>query len=124
MPRLKSLPPRYPTLGPRLTTAQSGSHAKRTEQRSAVSWRHWYSKKRWIELRREFMRTRSMRCEQTGVILRGDPKKGDWNSPVLDHIKPHRGDPALFWDRANLQLVSKQWHDTVKKRQENTARSW
>lgn len=38
---------------------------------------------------------------------------------VVDHIKPHRGDSKLFWDRTNWQPLCKQCHDSVKKREEN-----
>ncbi len=37
---------------------------------------------------------------------------------VVDHVKPHRGDEALFWDRANLQPLCKYHHDSTKKRME------
>ena len=30
---------------------------------------------------------------------------------VVDHIKPHRGDRYLFWDRANWQPLCKAHHD-------------
>ena len=30
---------------------------------------------------------------------------------VVDHIRPHRGDQALFWDRSNWQSLCKQHHD-------------
>jgi 5-methylcytosine-specific restriction protein A len=30
---------------------------------------------------------------------------------VVDHIKPHRGDRNLFWDRANWQPLCKAHHD-------------
>jgi len=30
---------------------------------------------------------------------------------VVDHIKPHRGDRKLFWDRANWQPLCKAHHD-------------
>jgi 5-methylcytosine-specific restriction protein A len=30
---------------------------------------------------------------------------------VVDHIKPHRGDQTLFWDRSNWQALCKQHHD-------------
>ena len=31
---------------------------------------------------------------------------------VVDHIKPHRGDRALFWDRDNWQALCKSCHDS------------
>ena len=59
------------------------------------------------------------KCQQTGVILMGKDPAHD--SPVADHILPHRGDPALFWDEQNLQTVSKAWHDREKQRREHAA---
>ncbi len=37
------------------------------------------------------------------------------NSPVVDHTRPHRGDPDLFWDEDNLQAMLKEYHDRVKQ---------
>ncbi|SEM81262.1 HNH endonuclease [Paenibacillus sp. OV219] len=36
---------------------------------------------------------------------------------VVDHIKPHKGDKTLFWDRNNWQSLCKKHHDikTVKE---------
>jgi 5-methylcytosine-specific restriction protein A len=30
---------------------------------------------------------------------------------VVDHIKPHKGDQALFWCRDNWQSLCKRCHD-------------
>jgi len=30
---------------------------------------------------------------------------------VVDHIKPHKGDMALFWDTDNWQALCKECHD-------------
>jgi 5-methylcytosine-specific restriction protein A len=30
---------------------------------------------------------------------------------VVDHIKPHKGDQALFWQRDNWQSLCKRCHD-------------
>ena len=30
---------------------------------------------------------------------------------VVDHIRPHRGDPVLFWDEKNWQSLCKPCHD-------------
>lgn len=37
-------------------------------------------------------------------------------STECDHIKPHRGDPALFWDRANLQGLCTFCHGVKTQR--------
>ena len=31
---------------------------------------------------------------------------------VVDHIKPHKGNMVLFWDRSNWQSMCKTCHDT------------
>jgi 5-methylcytosine-specific restriction protein A len=36
---------------------------------------------------------------------------------VVDHIVPHRGDMALFWDRSNWQAMSKLCHDRKTARE-------
>lgn len=38
---------------------------------------------------------------------------------VVDHIKPHRGDQALFWDQANWQTCCATHHSRDKQREEN-----
>ena len=37
---------------------------------------------------------------------------------VADHIRPHRGSEALFWDRNNVQCLCKQCHDGSKQSME------
>jgi hypothetical protein len=37
---------------------------------------------------------------------------------LTDHIEPHRGDKAKFWDEANWQASCDWHHDQVKQRLE------
>ena len=37
---------------------------------------------------------------------------------VVDHIRPHRGDMNLFWDRSNWQPLCRRCHDSVKRLEE------
>jgi 5-methylcytosine-specific restriction endonuclease McrA len=93
------------------------TEAERSKQRAAIMpGRALYNTKRWKQLRLEVLRRDGFTCQQTGVRLTG--KAPAPNSPVVDHIRPHRGDAALFFDPANLQSVSKAWHDSEKQRQE------
>lgn len=95
--------------------------AERLKQRDAEQpWRKWYYTRRWKELRKEVWLRDEFRCQQTGILLVGKYPAG--NSPVADHIKPHRGDPELFWDMANVQTVSKEYHDREKQRGERDGR--
>lgn len=79
-------------------------------------WRRWYKSPRWRALRLEVLDRDGWICRATHVPLIGLYPAHD--SPVVDHIVPHRGDAALFWDPANLQSVSKAFHDAEKQRQE------
>jgi len=81
--------------------------------------RAWYKTARWQKLVMRIRQRDGYVCRKTGVILSG--KAPAPNSPVVDHIVPHRGDPVLFWDETNLQTVSKVWHDSEKQRQERAA---
>lgn len=37
---------------------------------------------------------------------------------VVDHIQPHKGNKALFWNRANWQPLCKPCHDRAKQSEE------
>ncbi|ETT58194.1 HNH endonuclease [Paenibacillus sp. FSL H8-0457] len=39
-------------------------------------------------------------------------------STVVDHIKPHKGDMKLFWDRQNWQALCKFCHDAKTARED------
>jgi 5-methylcytosine-specific restriction endonuclease McrA len=34
---------------------------------------------------------------------------------VVDHIRPHRGDPDLFWDQRNWQRLHRTCHSSRKQ---------
>jgi len=38
---------------------------------------------------------------------------------VVDHIKPHKGNDALFWDEKNWQSLCKPHHDSTKQKEES-----
>ncbi|MBO0140213.1 HNH endonuclease [Agrobacterium sp. Ap1] len=120
-PRLKSLPPRLAPMPSRLGTVapanRKEAETQRTRQRDQDDpSRKLYNSRKWRALRDEVYIRDNMTCQKTGVILLG--KHPAPNSPVADHIVPHRGDPALFWDKSNIQTVSKAYHDSQKQREE------
>jgi len=80
----------------------------------------WYKTARWQRLRLRILARDGYMCRQTGVMLAGRYPAND--SPVVDHIHPHRGDPDKFWDESNLQSVAKGWHDAAKQSLEK--RGW
>lgn len=114
MAKLSNLKPTLRSLSPKIGFAPDVS---RDAARSASQpWRAWYKTKRWADLRRQVLVRDLYTCQRTGLLLTG--KHPAPNSPVVDHIKPHRGDPAKFWDPANLQVISKAEHDRGKQREE------
>lgn len=113
MGRLSSLPSRLSSPPSRLG-GQVGGVANRSKSRDqSQPWRAWYKTARWQRLRLTILERDGYQCQQTGVMLIGTHPEP--NSPVVDHIIPHRGSSDLFWDVDNLQAVSKAYHDSEKQ---------
>lgn len=113
---LKVLKPRLQGVG---SKSVRNHPISRDKTRDAVQpWRAWYKTARWQRLRKKIILRDDMMCRATGQLLTGVHPAA--NSPVVDHIVPHRGDEALFWDPDNLQTVSKSYHDSEKQRQEKS----
>ena len=45
-------------------------------------------------------------CERAGKLTAAE---------VVDHITPHKDDPAVFWDRSKWQALCKRCHDSIKQ---------
>lgn len=126
MAKLTTLKPRLSTLPPRLGQAKPAdrkeAEAQRTRRRDQEERsRKMYNTRAWRRLRDEVYARDAYTCRKTGVICVG--KHPAPNSPVADHIIPHHGDPELFWDKDNIQTVSKAYHDSQKQREERRG-SW
>jgi 5-methylcytosine-specific restriction endonuclease McrA len=80
-------------------TCRPASQRKATQTRA--DW-HWvYDDKRWPTLRDQVLSEEAL-C-----------RAGCGRPPgVVDHIRPHRGDETLAFDRANLQAMCKPCHDS------------
>ncbi len=69
-------------------------------------------------------------CEKAGLLnvgtlhMDGTPELNRRRIGLrVDHILPHRGDQALFWDKSNWQPLCADHHDIVKQRQEQQGAS-
>lgn len=102
----------------------TGDEKERHRQRDAdQKHRRWYKTAKWQKLRQKILVRDSYTCQRTGVLCIGQHPAD--NSPVVDHIEPHRGNLELFWDESNLQCVSKAFHDSEKQREEKRGQpSW
>jgi 5-methylcytosine-specific restriction endonuclease McrA len=78
-------------------------------------WRRWYNTARWRALRLKVFLRDLFTCKRCGHV------EGDTSLLVCDHVIPHRGDEAKFWDEANLQTLCKDCHDRVKQREEQAS---
>jgi 5-methylcytosine-specific restriction protein A len=65
----------------------------------------------WERARAAYLRKHPL-CKHCGEAGRIEP------ATVVDHIKPHRGDRALFWDSANWQPLCKPHHDAKTARED------
>lgn len=72
--------------------------------------RQWYHSTRWRTLRRTLLSRRPL-CVRCAAEGRPTP------ATDVDHIVPHRGDPALFWRSTNLQGLCAA-HHIAKTREE------
>lgn len=80
-------------------------------QHRSRPWLNYYKTKEWRVLRIRQLRRKPLCefCEKSRRIV---------EATVVDHIKPHKGDKALFHDPENLQSLCKKCHDSVKARME------
>lgn len=77
-------------------------------------WKAWYRTARWAAVRQKVFLRDLFQCQ------RPECRRIEGNTSLLvcDHIKPHRGDAALFWEETNLQTLCKPCHDKVKQQEE------
>ncbi|MFC8176539.1 HNH endonuclease [Streptomyces sp. NPDC057325] len=87
-----------------LRTARGRCGCARPSQRQAATtraeWSWVYADPQWALLRDQVLSEEPLCRAQCGRPPR-----------VVDHIRPHRGDPLLAFDRANLQAMCKPCHD-------------
>lgn len=112
---VKLLKPRLKPMGQRL---KSPREIRDTRYSPDATVRSWYKSKRWELLRQQVLVRDLYTCQRTGVLLTGKAPAPD--SPVVHHKVPHKGDERLFFDINNLELVSKQWHDSEAQAMERS----
>lgn len=116
MTRIPKLAPRVTP--PRLALQPPKDEAGKSRYRDqAAPWRAWYKTTKWQRLRWQVLVDATFTC---AMCKRIDGRSAQL---VADHIKPHKGDEALFWDRANLQCLCKPCHDSDKQSAERHGRA-
>lgn len=79
-----------------------------------VPWRKWYKTAEWQRLRWDCLTAALFTCVRCGFI-------GESADLVADHIRPHRGERALFFDPRNLQCLCTTCHNRDKQREERAS---
>ncbi|TMV14414.1 HNH endonuclease, partial [Arenibacterium halophilum] len=85
----RGLPSRLKPARSRVQSRPPASPGEDAARRS----KDWLNTARWQRLRRLVLARDNHICQQTGVLLVAGRREP--NSAVVDHIKPHRGDPEL-----------------------------
>lgn len=88
-----------------------------------------YGNRRWVTLSERWLKQYQLcvLCLCYGMINDGaisnpSPKQ---RNLVVDHIVPHRDDPALIWDTSNWQTLCRYpCHDSTKQSVEKSERDW
>lgn len=77
--------------------------AKQADEGRLTAHQRGYTS-RWQKVRAGFLQSHPLcvHCQAEGVVM---------EATVVDHIIPHKGDKALFWDRDNWQPLCKKHHD-------------
>jgi 5-methylcytosine-specific restriction protein A len=108
MPRAAPRPCTYPgcrqlaEIGARCKQHESQFRKAHDAKRGSASERGYDG--RWQQTRIAYLRSHPLcvACEKMGRIT---------PATVIDHIIPHRGDRALFWQSSNWQPLCKPCHD-------------
>lgn len=87
-------------------------HRPKHERRMSADWHAWYNLPIWTDVLRPAQLLREPFCRECAATGRRTP------ATVVDHVKPHRGDWALFVDKTNLQSLCKHHHDRKTAREQ------
>lgn len=101
--------PSCPTL---VRKGRCTAHARQLEQqRPNRDVRRWYYTARWKALREQKQRDNPLcvECQAEGRVM-------VWTD--LDHVIPHQGDEALFFNADNVQGLCKPHHSAKTRRGE------
>lgn len=107
MPRMRQLLQRGQQLKPRGSNA--GALIRSRDR--IDTWRKWYKTAEWRAIRWDTLVAASFTCVRCKRIFESADLVGD-------HIRPHRGDRDLFFDRSNVQCMCATCHSRDKQREE------
>ena len=89
---------------PGTNTCNVHKQPRRSKQGEAAILHRLYTQRAWIEGRAAFLALHPLcvECEKQGILTA---------ATIVDHVVPHKGDLALFYDQSNWQSLCKRHHD-------------
>ncbi|MGL4528197.1 MAG: HNH endonuclease [Aestuariivirga sp.] len=113
--KLKAAPPILRLMAPVHGYAPGDTAAANRQRIVFEPHRAWYNTAEWKRLRIATFTRDLFVC----ALCKRIEGKSAWL--VCDHVEPHKGDRAKFFDPANLQTLCKPCHDSEKQKQERAA---
>jgi 5-methylcytosine-specific restriction protein A len=111
--------PRCPKL---VVRGHCPDHARQRDQRRGTATQRGYDKVHWGPARDAFLREYplcGMRPHNQPPVMSQCHEQGRVTPATqVDHVVPHKGDPAKFWDRANLQSLCSKCHSAKTARED------
>lgn len=107
MARLTTIKPMVATLAPRIATPRE---TRDTRYSTDAALRAKYKVKRWADIRIAILARDLWQCQMCGVLLRQG--RTDEAAALIDHIKPAKLCPDLFYEPTNLQACCRNCHAT------------
>ena len=93
-------------------------HKPKHKRRASAAYHGWYLLPIWTDDLRPAQLVREPFCRVCAATYPAEDPRHRTRATVVDHVRPHRGDWALFVDPANHQSLCKHHHDqkTAKER--------
>lgn len=100
-------------------------HRPQHRRRVSADYHGWYLLPIWTDDLRPAQLLREPWCRECARLYPPDDPRSRTRATVVDHIRPFRGDWALFVDPANHQSLCKHHHDqkTVREQAEERRRN-
>lgn len=96
-------------------------HKPKHKRRASAAYHGWYLLPIWTGDLRPAQLVREPFCRVCAATYPVEDPRHRTRATVVDHVRPHRGDWALFVDPANHQSLCKHHHDqkTARERAED-----
>ncbi len=104
-------PCRHPGCAALTRTGWCPRHRPRHQRHQSAAYHGWYDLPLWTRALRPAQLLREPFCRSCALRYPPDDPRHRTRATVVDHIRPFRGDWALFIDPANHQSLCKACHD-------------